>query len=215
MGRWVIFILSFVLLVIVSFTSYLYIYRADFLSLALTRALETKVHLKAVTLSRHGLYIKSLQIENPPGSKVKKGFSAHDVKIKMRYLELLKAITGVMSNKITIDAIVIEKPTLRMEIYDLNGADNSLKRLIERSAAQNDSLSSRMFMVKKVVITKVQLEVQHHNLPYGSLRPSPIAKFEIKNIGKKQPVSTKELLHTIAKGLLVEAEKELQPKKTK
>jgi hypothetical protein len=212
MRRWILFCVVFAVAIGAGFAGYLFVYRAEFLSLAITKAIDTPVYIKRVDFSMNGLTLQGLRIENPAGNTVKNALTVNKLKVKINVIDLLKELTGIGGDKIVIDEIKIDKPKMNVELYSLGSSDNNWKKIVERSSHKHPSeeKTSRRFFIKKFLITNLQLEVKYAIVPEGSLRPSPIAKIELKNIGKDSPLSTQEVLKVVFQELLRRASTDLK-----
>jgi len=216
MKRWILFSLAFIIVIATSFLSYLYIHRAEFLSQAITKAIDTPVHIKEIAFTHNGLALEDIRIENPTGTKVKNALTVHKLKVKLNFINLLKELTGFGAGKIEITEIKIDKPKMIVELFSIGSSDNNWKKIVDRSShAQSHSAvpkSQRRFFIKKFLITNLQLEVKYAIIPEGSIRPSPIAKIELKNLGEEEPLTTQELLKAVFQELLDHAATDLNLK---
>ena len=209
MLRWVSFFLLFALIILCTFTGYIYTYRAEFLSAELSKALDVQVKIKSIGLTKNGLKIKGLRLHNPPDCTAKNALIIDKILLKTDLSEILKIITGINSDKIFIDQIKIDKPEMNIELFSITGSDNNWKRILAKVAAAKKATSSRQFEVKKVILTNVQLEANFHALPKTILKPAPIEKIELKNVGSGHPVDIRAVIHEILKQLTEHSSKQL------
>ena len=209
MNKWALFFLLFVCTIFCTFTSYVYTYRTDFLSHSLSRMLGVQVKMKSVDFSEQGLKAKGVRIHNPSDCTLKNALEADKITIKMEWIELLKAITGITSQKIVIKHVKIEKPEMHMEFFTKEAQDNNWTRILAILAPAKDLPVSRRFEIKKLTLTEVKLEVKYHIFPKTILHPSSITKIELTNIGSEQSVTPKELFYTLFTKLVEGANREL------
>lgn len=208
--RWVLFFFLFVLLISLSYVSYVYHYRAEFASLEFSKSLNTPVKIKSIDFSKNGLVIKGLRIQNPRGCTQKIAFQANQVDIKIGIQELLKALSGYQAQKIVIERIKINKPEMDIELFTETGSDTNWKRLLNIISSANSEATSRKFEVKKILFSNVQLAVKQPNQSKSIPRPSLLKKVELQNIGENEPKTIQEVLYEAFSALTKEASKELE-----
>ncbi|MDB6082089.1 MAG: hypothetical protein JWO53_1361 [Chlamydiia bacterium] len=212
MKKWITFFVLFTLLIVVSFVGYTYLHRAEFLSTILSKTLNISMKVKNIQISKHGLLVKGINVQNPQGCTLKNALQVDRIEVKMDWVELVKALIGVKNKKIVIDQIKIISPQMSVELFTLTGSDTNWKRLLSNMPAGNDEPSSRKFEIKRLVITNIGLEIKQQNISQSSFKPSPIAKLEFKNLGSDTAASAQEIIRGVFTALVSEAAKELQLK---
>lgn len=214
MSKWTLFFLLFICTIFCTFTSYIYTYRTDFLSHALSRELRVQVKMKSVDFSEQGLKVKGVRIHNPTDCALKSALEVDKVTIKMDWFELFKAITGIRSQKIVIKQVKIEKPEMHIEFFSKETQDNNWTRILAILAPSKEQPASRQFEIKKLTFSEVKLAVKYDIFPKTIQHSSIIAKIELTNIGSEQSATPKELFYTAFTKLVEVANKELgvQPK---
>ena len=75
MKKWILFFSLFALLILVSFGTYLYIFRAEFTSTLLSRTLQVPVSIEKIDIGKDGLTINNFVIANPSNCTMKNAFS--------------------------------------------------------------------------------------------------------------------------------------------
>ncbi len=208
MFKWILFFIVFILLISGSFAGYLYTNREEFLSKWLTGALGTKVSIHAIDIKNDGFTISGLAIKNPPSCSLKNAFSADRIDVQLNWKQQLPALFGIQKQAIVIDKIAIDNPELGIEVTSLLNLQTNWKTIIDNitpTSSPSPAKDSRSFIVKKCVLTHIQMNVTNDTLVPLSLHPAPIASIEMNNIGSDKARSLSEVLYSIFKRLSEEA----------
>lgn len=208
--RWVLFFFLFILLISLSFASYLYHYRAEFISLEFSKALNTPIKIKNIDFSKNGLIIKGLRIQNSRGCAQKIAFQANQIDIKISLQDILKALSGFQSQNIMIERIKINKPEMDVELFTQTGSDTNWKYLLNAMSSTNSELTSRKFVVKKLLFSNVQLAVKQPNQTRSIPRPTLLKRVELQNIGEDSPKTLQQVFYKAFSLLTTDTAKELQ-----
>src|ERR1700737_2218187 len=113
MKKWCLFFVLFIVLVVGSYASYLYAYRAEFLSTALSKLFEAPVEIKAITCSSDGITLHKVVVYNPKGSTIQTAFSTPVITITTDWKDALAALFGTRTA--TLNEIRIEQPLFGIE----------------------------------------------------------------------------------------------------
>lgn len=207
MKRWILFFVLFALIVLGSFTSYLYLYRAEFIANSLSKTLGVPVKIKAVDISSNGLVIQKLTISNPRGCAIPKAFSASRLKIDANMTDLFLSGIGLSSKEIVIPQIVVDSPIISLEVLSLLGRESNWSALVSHIPKMTPSQSdhSRRYRIDKLVLNQVELSVKN---PFSDqiLRSPTIQQIAVENIGNGQPLTFEECAQAVITTVLVQAE---------
>ena len=220
MKKWISFFTLFVLLIVLCFGGYMYMARAQFLSNALSTALDTPVTVRHIDFSSDGLLIKEIVIKNPPGCELKDALSIARVQVKTNWGALIKGVLGLSSDKIIIDQLRIDKPEMTFELFNVTGSDNNWSRILEKVTEESSHKKSRgekkskkpsksvEFAINKLLLTDVTLEMKHHSLGKASFKPALIERIEVRDIGQDNGVALQDICVEVTTILMKEAAKQ-------
>ncbi|MDB6081199.1 MAG: hypothetical protein JWO53_471 [Chlamydiia bacterium] len=201
-----------VLIAVSSLIVYGYANRVELLTKALTLAIGVPVQIQEIDLTKQGAVIRGLKIHNPHGCKLPHALIAEKITITLNWIRLLEHMVNFRKLKLTIDSIHIDAPIMGLELFNPTGSDNNWSRMFASSADAPESSASIDLMIDEFLMTHVKLKVEYHCFTEASLRPQPIARIELKNIGSNTDVGMKQLFQVISKVLLNEAASSLNLK---
>ncbi len=185
---------------------YVYSYRVDFAQTILSRILRTPVQVKALEITKDGLYVQKLEIHNPSDCLLQNAFSCSSISFKMDWKELVKAFFDDNSKGISVDEVTIKQPYMSLELFNLIGSDNNWTRILNHLNSKKPNREklkpARTFTVKKIIIEKMQVEVRNHLIGKAAIRPIEIEKIEINDVGSKSPMTSQQLIYIIATTVL-------------
>jgi hypothetical protein len=207
MKKWIFFFLFFIILMCASFAGYLYMYRAEFLALGLSKTLEVPVKVKMIELSKRGMTIRGFVIGNPPSCSLKNAFSCDKIDIRLDWVDFIKGVVGLSKQGIVIEQIRLPDSKCGFELFSVSGADNNFSRMLAK-VSSSSTPSSTKFEIKKLTLTNVSIEIKHHVLMDTSLKPTPIPKIEFHNIGTNGS-SSQDVIAVVIKTLIHEISKNL------
>ena len=210
MRRWILFYLFLFSAIALGFFSYLFIHRAEFASIILTKTLKTSVRVDEICLSKRGIQVVNFRISNPEGCMLKKAFSTDRISVMLAWRELLKVITGIGASHIELSEIAIHRPYIGLELFNDSGSDNNWKRLFDTLPPSTVTASSRRFSVEKLIITKIRVQMLRRTASLTTINPPVIARLDITKLGENSPLTAEELLHSTFMLLLDEVASDLK-----
>lgn len=194
MKKWLIFFFSFTLLVLVSFCSYLYLYRAEFLSSSLTRMYGTPVKVAKVHVSKRGFKLQQVEIFSPTEFTMQPAASIKNIEVRMALSELFPLLFGYRS--VEIRSIAIEDPYFAIETHD--ALQFNWTQILSRMAKnfKSDSPSCSL-SIGEVSLSDISVDIK-------SRKNGPrISHIELSGIKRNELLSTTELLFQITKCTLL------------
>lgn len=217
MKKWILFFVFFALLILLSFGSYAYMARAQFLSSALSTALDTKVTVRHIDFSSDGLLVKDIVIKNPPGCELKDALTLARVQVKTNWSDLIKGVLGLSKQRIVINELRIDKPEMTFELFNVTGSDNNWSRILDKLSSdpahkkakdakkEKKPSQSTEFTIEKLLLTDITLEMKHHSLGKASFKPALIERIEVRDLGKDNGVALQDICVEVASILMKEA----------
>jgi hypothetical protein len=207
MKKWIFFFLFFIFLMAASFAGYLFMYRAEFLALGLSRTLLVPVKIKTIDFSKRGLTLRGFAVGNPPPCTLRHALACDKIDIKLNWIDFMKGLIGLSKKGIVIEQIRLPDVKCSFEIFSVSGSDNNFSRMLAFLSSPKSS-SSTKFEIEKLTLTNVSIEIKHHVFLDTSLKPTPIPKIEFHNIGTNG-TSTQDVIAIIIKTLIHEISKDL------
>ncbi len=210
MKKWCFFFITFVFFMLITFGTYLYLYRAQFVSAVLTKSLGTQVKVEKLDITKDGVYIRKFVIMNPSTCSIPKAFSVNSIDILMQWETILATIFG--GQGIVIDKIEIKQPFVSLEMFNVVGSDNNWNRILNNMPlnmqSKENRASSRTFLIKEVTLTKIELQARNDALGGISIKTPIIERISIKNLSNT-PHTTDEIIQATLYALLKRFAKEL------
>jgi hypothetical protein len=210
MKKWFLFSLVFVLFMATCFVSYVYLHRAQFLELGLSRSLGVPVRIHAFDITKKGFVIQDIRIQNPPSCIMKNAFGAEKIYIRLDFKELVKTLFGAGPTKITISGIKIDHAEMNIELFTITGSDTNWSRILAKLGHSSEEPSPYTFEIKKLVLEPVKVRISNATLIKTTLHPTPIAKIELHNLGSDGGIKTQDIFLIISKELLAITSKQLK-----
>lgn len=207
MKKMCLFILFFILLIFGSFISYLYIYRSELSSEALSRALSTPVTIEKISFSKNGVSLEKVTVKNPKECSLQPAFSAQAIEISMSWQEIIAAFFS--NRRIEIDEIRIEKPFVGIELFKPDGSESNWKFLIHKLANKSKK-TQKLFFIHTIEANDISLEVLTRSKNSPVKRIEQIAHIEFKEIA---PSSLSQILYQICKESLIQIGQTLKEEK--
>lgn len=172
MKKWLIFFSAFLFVVFVSFSSYLYLYRAEFTATALSRLFGTPVQLANIRVTAKDIELQRLVVYNPPEYAMQPALSIKKTMLKMSPLQVVGYFLGFHP---TIRRIEIIDSTIAIDETDPETNWNKL--LSNLHTRINDN--SHTCNVKKIILRDVSFEIKNKALHKHSLHPPSIYEISI------------------------------------
>ncbi len=189
--RFLSWLLTLVILVVLVAGILLYWGGADYLSRYLTEILGTRTVVHGLAASTHSISLKGLEVYNPIGSKI-----PHAVKANAIILD--GSFTAYLNKTIHLNELKIDSPTLGIELYNSSGSSNNWAHLLK--SLPLSSGGERHFIIDRLVITNIQFDAVKANGKRISIPSIPYLEF--RNLGTDHPLTTSELSRIIFQSLL-------------
>lgn len=169
---------------------------------ALSKALQTPVHLSSIHLSQSGVELKDLSIASPDLDKEKA--------LEVKNLRVLFSPWSLLKGPVVIDEVVLQGLNFRLDIYDLQAKKTNWGKILdglegeEKGRRIEDSQSSEKEQEKAYVLKLLRLEdvafhVKHPVLGRTSTR---VKELTFKDLDQKGAKSSKVLTSLVVKTLL-------------
>jgi hypothetical protein len=125
MKKWIIFFASFIFVIAICFSSYLYLYRAEFASNALSKLYGTPVKIQKIRVTQNDIEFQNVTVFNPSEYILQPALQINKVFLKMTPLDALSSIFA--EEPITIKKVRISDPQITIETQD---SKNNWKKLL-------------------------------------------------------------------------------------
>jgi hypothetical protein len=198
MKKWLFFFLTFALLIIICFSSYLYFYRADFLSIALTRLYGTPVKVSKVHLSKHGIKLQNVILYNPTEFTLQPALTAVAIEVKMDLSELPACLIGY--RPVVIHKLNVIDPHFGIEMQNAHGTQNNWVVLLNRIVKNcGPAQSGRTFLIESATLRDVTVEIRHRAVSKATKRPPQIDRIDLSEIKHMPAMNMSQVLFLTSK----------------
>lgn len=206
MRKWLVFFSTFAFVIGLSFCSYVYYYRADFVANSLKNLYGFPVKVAKMRVAKSGIKLLDVVVYNPSEFILQPALSIHSVEIKMTPAELFAAVCGIRSAHIR--KINIVDPLVNIEILNANSRDNNWAKILAHLTTQVDtSRTSRRFSIDKINVQDINIQVRNHALVKGTKHPKSIGHIELATIDSNQDTTIPESIFWTTKICLTEVAK--------
>lgn len=213
MLKWIFFSLAFLLCIFIIFATYLYIYRAPFISNMLTKIVGTQVMIKEIDISKQGLKAHDVRVANLSGALFKNAFRVKTIDVQITPAQLVQAIIG-STHPVTIEKIEITHPAISVELFNAIGSDNNWKRIIDRfPPTLQEETGIRRYIVKEIELTDIALAVKNRSLGNLTIEVPPIPYLIITPCPHDEPRTAEEITRTVFINIAIELGKQLHMQK--
>lgn len=180
--------------------------RVSYVNSTMTQMLGVNAKIDNLSIGFNGIDVQGLEIDNPPGSTLNKACSIGLIRILFNPMDLF-------SNPVSVQLVGMDNSTLGIEMYSRSGDDNNWKRLIdnmgsgqtaEEPAEEAPASEGRNIHLDRLLLTNIQLEVFGPGLGKDVVRPSPIKKIELTDLGTDRPLPVEELTSLIVQKVMQE-----------
>lgn len=209
MAKKIFFIIALLILLLISFGAYVFLNRASLLSSILSTAIEVPVKINAIDISKQGIVIRELSIQNPPECYMKTALTTKSITVQLNWMKLMKALIGLSPGNIVIDSLAIDHSKMGVELFTITGSDNNWTRIFNTTASAPSEPSTLKFQIKDLTLTSVNIEANYHDLSKISPpQPVQIQKIELKDIGNDKDIDMKQIFLIVSKILIENAAKQ-------
>lgn len=202
MRKWITFFSAFALLIVISFSSYIYFYRAEFLATSLSRLYGVPVKVSKVRLSKSGVKLFNVVVYNPSDYVLQPALSIACVDVKIKPTELVSLL--LTSQPATLRKITLIDPLVGIEMKNPTGTENNWINILTHMAKEVDQPAKRKIQVPKIDLQDLVIELRNHSARKNAKRPPPIGHIEIVPNKKGSPITLSELTYWVTKLTLVQ-----------
>jgi len=202
MRKWIVFFLAFALLIGVSFSSYLFFYRAEFVSNSLGRLYGVPVKVSKVRISKSGIKLLNVVVYNPSEFVLQPALSIACIDVRMQPKELFTLLLS--SQPCVLKKIRIVDPLVGIEMLNPNGTDNNWIRILASLANELNLPTGRRVKVSKIDLQDIVIEVRNRSVGKGLKRPPPIGHIEMSQVEKDKAMTIPELVYWVTRLSLLE-----------
>ena len=187
MKKWIIFFATFFLIVLICFFSYVYLYRAEFTSYALSRLYGTSVNTSKIRVTGSKLDLFDFTIYNDIKYTMQPALSVAKVVVKITPKQMFKAIFGI--SPIEISKVKFVDPLVAIEFMDTNNWAELLQHVANNVDA---SRQARRYKIQTVTLFDIAVEMKNKAVQKHTIRPAPINKitFKAKNETDSLPLDS-------------------------
>lgn len=182
MKKWLIFFSLFILLVTISFSTYLYVNRQAFAEQCLSRLFGAQAHVEKISWSKKAVHFRCVSLANPCDDKLKLAFSCPKITIKITLEEQLACLFGY--RPVSLSTIYLTKP-----VFTISEAASNWKALIGYAASHRKN-SGREFFLKSVILKEVGIADAKH----ARKRPRDLKEVRLTSFATGSPVYLDELI---------------------
>jgi hypothetical protein len=207
-------IVLIILVAVIALVVITWIFRAPLAARILTKVLHTPVQVDDLTFSLNHIQVTGLRIKNPSGSQVQNAFTVESVYVDMHVMDLFNDV-------IHINKILVDKPMVGLELYNIQGSDNNWERMINRindgtGESSNEKHTHKKkknaFDKKKVIISLFQindLTINAYSVPtHAKLNISPIPHMSFKDIGAPSGIPASHAANIICRAIIAHIAKD-------
>lgn len=178
------------LLLLGALLGYGYIQKESILAHMLSKRLSCDIFIQRVQFTSKQLLIKDIKIKNPRGSHLPYALEGGTLQIEASPFELLKGI-------VTIDRVILEDATLKLELKDPTGADNNWAKLLRKFSQRQDG---KGFIIETLIVSNLNFHGTHSANKSIDLPTLPYLKLE--NLGTQTPLALGPLSRILFQSIL-------------
>jgi len=184
-------LIALVIIAIIVLSGIFYSRLPTLLSNRLSQALQVFVSVKDVTLRPMKISIEDLVIGNVPHSILPKAFSADSIDIKA-------PLTTYANDPIVIDTIAIDSIYLGLEFDSASSTTGNWSSLFTPlSEKKNASKEKKSVIIKKLVLTNIQVELVYRNKPNDIKKFPVINEIILTDINTEEGVPMEQIMHSV------------------
>lgn len=200
MKKWILFFLAFALAVIICFSAYLYLYRAEFVSAELSKLYGTPVKVARIRVTSKDIELQALTVYNPTEFAMQPALYVDKVMLKMSPADVVASLFGYSQ---TIRKICIVDPVVGIEIRE--GADYNWTKLLANMAAHIENTPyGRLFTVQTISIRDIAIEIRNKAAYKRTRRPPAIHQIVLSADKKSPPQTINSLIYQTTKQALIQ-----------
>lgn len=177
----------------------------SWLSHTLSKRAKVEITIGKIGLSSDKITIDGVQVENPKGSKLKNA-------LKVEEITSIAPFKNYLSDNIIIDEILLEDVYFSLEFYKPNSKEgnwsyisNNLSQSNKQEAAkQKAEGKSTEVLIKKLVLTNVNIEMYTHEQNAKLKKLKTIKRLEFTNVTSSGGIPTSQIMDVIIQQALRE-----------
>ncbi|MBS0634600.1 MAG: hypothetical protein JSR37_03965 [Verrucomicrobia bacterium] len=196
MKKWLIFFSTFLFAIVVSFTSYLYLYRAEFTAQALSRLYGTPVQIANIRVTGKDIELQRLVLYNPPEYTMQPALTIKRVMLKMTPLQAVGYFFGITPNIRRIE--IIDSTIAIDETHPETNWNTFLSNLKPHTAS-----TSHLCVVKSIILRDTSFQIKNKSLHQHTEKLPSIYEIEIEL--PNAPLTPETIIYEITKQTLKSA----------
>ena len=191
------------IVVVIAYGSYRYIYRADCIAQSLSRVYGVPVSVANVKISKKGIKLKNVVVNNPSNYTLQPAFSCSTVILKMNSSDLMAAIFGY--RPVVVREMNIMNPIFSIEMVNATGSQNNWKEILTNVLNNADAHpKERLFHLHQTTFQNIAVVVKNSADPEGIKRSSNIATISMGRTEEAIPISLSRVVYWVTKLSLVQ-----------
>ncbi len=203
MKKWILFLSTFAVIIFTCFGSYIYLYRAEFTSTALSNLYGTPVKVSKIKVTKEAIELQNITVYNP--SEYTMQPALHIPKIAVKVTPIKAALSLLGYSPITIRKISVVDAELGIEVPNTKELEtNWIKLLSNLGTNTQSSLPSRLFTIETLVVRDIAIQIKNKALHKHSLRPPSISRITLEANQETAPQSLESIIYWATKATLAE-----------
>lgn len=203
MKKWILFFASFAFGVVICFCSYVYLYRAEFTSAALTKMYGTPVKVSKIRVTSTDIELQNVTVYNPSEYTMQPALSVAKISVKITPRDILVALLGY--RQVNIRKVSIVDPLIGIEMINKQGTENNWVPLLNNLAASSDrGGAGRTFHIKKLSLNDIAIELKNRSVRKHTKRPPAINRISMGMQDDALPKAVSSILYWVTKQSLEE-----------
>lgn len=199
MKKWILFFTSFALVVAICFLSYLYLYRAEFTSTALSKLYGVPVKVARIRVTAKDIELQNITIYNPTEYAAQPASTIAKVMVKMTPLDVATSFLGFDT---TIRKITVVDPTVCIEMTNETGSESNWKTILSNMAQHiKTAPQTRTFTLQSISARDIATEIRNKAVRKHTKRPSAIHEIALSPQG---PQTLDNLIYWSTQQMLLE-----------
>ncbi len=168
MKKWLFFFAAFALVIALSFSSYLYLYRAEFTSATLSKVFGSPVKISKIRVTSRDIELHDLEVYSPHEFTMQPALSVEKIKLKITPLDALKGLFALWP--IEIDKVALLDPRFSIECRD--STQNNWQTLLKN--INSNPTSTRLYTIKSITLQDISIAIKDRSESPHTLRPESI-----------------------------------------
>ncbi len=191
MKKWLIFFSAFALVVTICFSSYVYLYRAEFTSAALSKMYGTPVKINRIRVTSTDIELHNVTVYNPSQYSLQPALSLSKVSIKMTPADMIEALIGL--TPANIRRISVKDPLVGIELTNAEGTTSNWKDIVTN--LQKNAPGGRTYNVREIMLNDLAIDVKHRAVRKHTQHPPSINRLTMREPDNLEPKTLSQVLY--------------------